>query len=138
MQKKVAELEENFRKNDSYNLFKSVKDLDGKQKRSPFVIKDDNGIKHFKPAEILKLCEDHFKVHLNTSFPHNEEALNKLNHSPINEDLDDSEITKKEIQEAMTKVKNKKVPGLDSVTIKAIKAGGEKIIDALHKLFNTI
>ena len=55
LQKKVAKLEENFRKNDSFNLFKNVKDLEGKQKRSPPVIKDDNGVKHFKSDEILKL-----------------------------------------------------------------------------------
>ena len=78
------------------------------------------------------------KAHLNTSFPHNEEALDELNDSPVDEDCDDSEISREEIHKAIKKVKNKKAPGFDSISIEAINAGGEKMIDALHKIFNTI
>ena len=138
LQDKVITLEEQFRKNDSYSLFKTVKELEGKPKKSMSVIKDDENVKHFQTDEIVELWKDHFKTHLNTSFPRDENVLITLENLQIEPDTNNSDITEEEIQNAIKKMKNKKAPGFDSITIEAIKAGGVKMVDALHKIFNTI
>ena len=45
-QRKVQLLEELHHRNDSHNLFKTVRELEGKPKKPLCVIKDKNGIKH--------------------------------------------------------------------------------------------
>ena len=57
--------------------------------------------------------EEHFKVRLNTSFPHNREALNDLNNLVVYHEIDDSEITIEEIRKAINKMKSKKAPSFD-------------------------
>ena len=74
-EEKVKFLEDQFRKHDSHNLFKTVKELEGKPKKKLNVIKDENGVKQFQQDKVLALWKEHFEKHLNTSFEHDEAAL---------------------------------------------------------------
>ena len=44
---------------------------------------------------------------------------------------------KEEITAVMKKMKSQKSPGLDQITHLKFKAGGEAMIDMLHKIFDT-
>jgi len=46
------------------------------------------------------------------------------------------DISKEEVRDALKKMKCRKSPGIDEITTEVIKAGGKKMIDMLHKIFN--
>ena len=138
MEKKVQKVEEDHRRNDSHNLFKSVRELEGKPKKALSVLKDQDGKKHFSQDKILQLWKEHFERHLNTSFTHEEAALQTLEDAYVDPDSNNLEINKDEVRKAINKLKNKKAPGIDTITAEVIKAGGEEMVDMLLKIFNNI
>ena len=115
LEKNFKQLEEDFRMNDSHNLFKTVRELEGKPKKSLAVIKDSNGKKHTLLSEVLTPWKDHFEKHLNTSFTHEISALEDLTDHP---DADETggEISKDDIKAAIRKMKARKSPGIDNLT----------------------
>ena len=135
---KIKLLEEQYQKHDSHNLFKTVKELEGKPKKQLSAIKDDKGVKQFKQENVLKLWKEHFEKHLNTSFDHDENALHSLNAAQDENVESVPEITVEEIKTAISKMKNRKAPGADQITSEVLKAGGEKMIAILEKIFNKI
>jgi len=139
-ERKVENLEDQHRKNDSFNLFNTVRSLEGKQKKSLSVVKNDIGEKVVHPKEVLDLWKEHFEAHLNTSFPHDINAINDL--EPEENELPsgphENEINKDEVRSAIRKMKKKKTPGSDEITTEVIKAGGDSMVDMLHKIFNVI
>ena len=137
---KLKLLEEHYQKNESHNLFKTVRQLEEKPKKSLSIVKDGNGVKHFQLQKVLELWQDHFEEHLNTSFQHDDEALNSLETNPdltLENEAPDP-ITKEEIKSAIRKMKNRKAPGSDEITAEVMKAGGETMIELLKKIFNKI
>jgi len=50
----------------------------------------------------------------------------------------ENEINKDEVRDTIRKTKKRKTPGSGEITTEAIKAGGESMIDMLHKMFNVI
>lgn len=136
LKEKIDLLEDQFRKNDSHNLFKTVKELEGKPRKSLSVIKDSNGNKVFQFDSVLTLWKEHFEKHLNTSFPHDENALSDLDVNDNEQEIPQEEITKDEIRKSVRKMKNRKAPGFDAITSEVIKAGGEAMVNILHKIFN--
>ncbi len=52
---KINKLEDDFRMNDSHNLFKTVRELEGQPKKSLNIVKDTNGAKQTDPDTVLKL-----------------------------------------------------------------------------------
>ena len=134
---KVEELEASFRENDSFNLFKAVKDLENKPRKSLSAVKDKQGKTHTNKTKILKCWEEHFKAHLNTAFPYEPGAINDIPEPP--EDADSlPDIEKSEILKAVKKLKNRKAARIDSITAEVIKNAGQPMIDMLHKIFNTV
>ena len=72
LDEKIRKHEDDFRKNDSCNLFKSVRELKGKPRKSLMVIDNQNADKRTQTDEVLKIFKEHFEQHLNTEFPHDE------------------------------------------------------------------
>ena len=86
----------------------------------------------------MQLWKEHFERHLNTSFTHEEAALQTLEDAYVDPDSNNLEINKDEVRKAINKLKNKKAPGIDTITAEVIKAGGEEMVDMLLKIFNNI
>ena len=78
LQNKIMTLEEDFAKNNTHNLFRSVRELEGKKQKSYMVLKDSQGVIRMKKQEVLTIWQTHFEKHLNTQFPHDEDALSEF------------------------------------------------------------
>ena len=100
LENKIKQLESDFRANNSHNLFKTVRDLSGKPRKTLNVVKDKKGVKHTLAHEVLKCWENHFKEHLNTEFPHDSAAINNTN-IPHNDQNHIEDINKEEIRKAI-------------------------------------
>jgi len=50
----------------------------------------------------------------------------------------ENEINKDEVRDTIRKTKKRKTPSSGEITTEAIKAGGESMVDMLHKMFNVI
>lgn len=134
---KINKLEDDFRRNDSHNLFKTVRELEGIPKKSLSIIKDTKGDKQTDPDIVLNLWKEHFQSHLNTSFPRDESATESINVNNLDPGQFDP-ITTEEIKNALKKMKNKKSPGADQITTEVLRAGGESMVEMLKKIFNKI
>ncbi len=139
LESKITQMENDFQNNNSNNLFKTVKELEGKPKKPIITINDKQGNKQTKQTinKVLKCWEKHFKEHLNKKFPFDDDALNELH--PNNENENNPEpISQEEIKKSITSMKNRKAPGVDSITAEVLKAGGDEMVQFLHMLFNKV
>ena len=75
---------------------------------------------------------------MNTSFPHEEAVLQTLDDIQVETDSNDLPITEDEIKKSIRKMKKKKAPGFDSITMEVVNAGGDKMVQMLGKIFNKI
>ena len=136
LEQRIRMLEEDFKHNNSYNLFKSVKELEGIPKKSIPTIIDKHGKKQTDINLVLRIWKEHFQVHLNKEFTHQENTLDEFeenNHGNV-----PPNITKEEVKESIAAMKNHKAPGADAISAEVLKAGGEAMINFLHLLFNKI
>ena len=78
LDEKMRKLEDDFRKNDSHNFFKSLRELEGKPRKRLTVIKNQNADKRTQTDEVLKIWKENFEQHLNTEFPHDESILQSI------------------------------------------------------------
>ena len=104
-------------------------------------MKDKNGQKCTKAREVLNLWKSHFEKHLNTFFPRDETALISIDIPNLEPDqlvVVEPEITKDEIVKAIKETKRRKAPGANQSRIEVLNAGGEKMVEMLHKIFNLI
>jgi hypothetical protein len=51
--------------NNSHNLFKSVREMEGKGKKTYSAVKDTDGNIHTNTAEVLQCWKAHFEQHFN-------------------------------------------------------------------------
>ena len=133
----IRELEEDYKANRSHNLFKKVKELGKKPKDKHMVLKDNNGKRTTETSEIMKSWEKHFKTHLNTRHPFQENALNSIPETPSNTE-EPITITTDEIEKAIGTLKNRKAPGSDRKTAEVLKAGGNTMVKMLDHIFQMI
>ena len=134
---KIKQLELDHKHNNSHNLFRTVRELEGKPRKPMSAVKDKQGNTHTDKKEVLKCWEEHFSAHLNTAFPHQPPAIDEIPGPP--EEADDlPPISLEEIEQAVNKMKNRKAPGIDNITAEALKAGGKPMTEMLHKIFNAI
>jgi hypothetical protein len=135
---KVKLIEEQYKNHDSHNLFKNVREMEGKPKKSLSAVKDSNGQKHFQLDKVLVLWKEYFENHLNTSFEHDINALDTLTPIQTEAHIPEPEVSKDEVRTSIRKMKMRKAPGSDEITTEVIRAGGEKMVDMLCKIFNII
>ena len=134
MEKRIEQLEVDFKQNNSHNLFKAVKEMEGKPRKVLNAVKDKDGKKHTNARKVLKCWEEHFDSHLNTEFPHEHSALDCI---LIEEEILDMQhrCTIEDIATAIKEMKARKAPGVDEITAEVLKAGGEPMLRMLEKIF---
>ena len=133
LQKKVEELESDYQHSNSHNLFKAVRSLESKPPKTLTAAKDKTGALKTHLDEVLVCWEEHFKGHLNTSFPHDESALDTI--PDLEQDPQQTaDITVDEIRKSIKRCKYHKAPGIDQITAEAIRQGGEPMVQMLHKI----
>ena len=71
---KQLELPVYHRHNNTNNLFRTVRELEGKPRKPMGAVKDMQGNTNTDKIEVLKCWEEHFSAHLNTAFPHRPNA----------------------------------------------------------------
>jgi len=138
LQSKILEMEENFKKNNTHNLFQQVRQLEGKRYKSVFAMENSQGVLQMKKQDVLDIWKTHFEKHLNTQFLHDEDALLEFEQTADNSNEDFPPITELEVKSAIKQLKNRKSPGIDGITSELIKAGGDMMIKTLTILFNKI
>ena len=78
LDEKIKKLEDDFKKTDSHNFFKTVREVEGKPKKNLMITKNQKKDKTIKTEEVLKIWKDHFRQHLNAEFPHDENILKSI------------------------------------------------------------
>ena len=133
LQKKVLSLEEDFKTNNSiiFNLFKTERELEGRQRKSLTMVKDRQGKKHSKLHEVMVCWEEHFKMHLNTGIPHDPDAILQIPNPPTCDDQEDYPTTDEIYVKSM---KRGKAPGIDEITTETIETAGEPMVKMLEKI----
>ena len=81
----INSLEEDYQRNNSHNLFRTVTDLENKPRKPLNIIQDKNGVKKFDINDVLKCWDTHFEAHLNKRFPHDEAAISSIPESTTDE-----------------------------------------------------
>ena len=76
---KIQLMEQDFHQNSSYNLFKTVKELEGISKTTIHAVIDKQGEKLTDINSLSKCWNEHFQEYLNKEFPHNESAKDEIN-----------------------------------------------------------
>ena len=137
LENSIEQLEIDYKQNNSHNLFRAVRELEGQPKKALSTIKDKQGKTHTNKTTVLMCWKEHFSAHLNTSFLHQTSAIDEIPDAP--EDADNMPpITKDEIKQAIRKMKLHKAPGIDSISAEVLRTGGKPMVERLHKIFNQI
>ena len=97
------------------------------------MIKDKKGVMHSQMNEVMNCWEQHFKTHLNTTFPHNPEAIQNIP-DPQCDAEPQGPPTTGELREAVKCMKDGKAPGVDEITAEVLKIAGEPMIQMLDKI----
>ena len=130
-------MEQDFHQNNSYNLFKSVKELEGFPRKTIHTVTDKQGKKLTNINSVLKRWKVHFEEHLNKEFPHHEATIDEINENNHRDEPLDP-ITKDEVRRSISAMKNHKTPGADAISAEVLKAGGDEMIKFLVMLFNKV
>ena len=85
LENKVTGLEEDSKANNSKNLFKTVRELEGRPRKSLKMVKDKQGQKHNQPDEVMLCWEEHFRY----TFPHDTDAVLDIPDSPADTQNED-------------------------------------------------
>lgn len=138
LEKKVIQMETDFRQNNSHKLFKTVRELEGKLRKRMNTVRDINGEILTKKEDVMKRWKGHFERHLNTRFPHEEAALDEIEINQIEDDDQRGDITREEVLNAIKRMKVRKSPGVDDITAEVLRAGGEAMVNMLWRIFNKV
>ena len=140
LDEKIKKLEDDFKKTDSHNFFKTVREVEGKPKKNLMITKNQKKDKTIKTEEVLKIWKDHFRQHLNIEFPHDENILQSIPSTTrgIESSLEELTITKEEVRKVISSLKNNKAPGSDLTTAEVLKATGEPMVNTLRLIFSKV
>ena len=101
-------------------------------------MKNFQGQLMMKKQDILNIWKSYFEKHLNTQFPHDEDALREFEPDTENVTEHIPPITEQEVENSIKRLSNRNAPGIDGITSELIKSGGDMMITILKILFNKI
>lgn len=127
-----ADLERYSNRNESKEMYRTVKYLSRELKPETQIIKNEDGLVVTEPEEIAEVWRQYcIKLYLNknpgTSSTHQRRQCEV-----------EPEILRSEVAQAVKKIRNGKSPGVDGIVAENIKAMDDLATDHLHKLCNLI
>ena len=123
VEKITTEAEEAARKRDMKTVYQTIKTIAGGQHLNPELpVKDRDGNTISGGKVKLKRWEEHLREVLNRPEP---AQTVEIPEADENLDIENGPIQKKEVEEAIRKLKTGKSPGEDNITAEMIKAGGD-------------
>jgi Reverse transcriptase (RNA-dependent DNA polymerase)/Endonuclease/Exonuclease/phosphatase family len=133
---RLEEAEEAAKRGDSKTLYKITKEISGKvAQRIP--IRDAMGNTLRTHDEQATRWKEHFDKILNCPEPETMHDFAQDQRSPTLE-VDVGDITEKEVEEAVKRLKNGKSAGIDNIQPELLKSGGREMIKTLAHLCNII
>ena len=133
IEKQAAEIEEGLN-NNTRKAYKIVKNLTQEKGKTVNIIENKNG-------ELLTNKNDvasRWKEYCTELYQHNADTDRTILTENVIDDLEDPEILRSEVTNAIKQLKAKKSPGMDNIPAELIKNGGEATVDVLHSLCNGI
>ncbi|KAK4309301.1 hypothetical protein Pmani_019063 [Petrolisthes manimaculis] len=133
---KARKLEEMAACNNTKGFYNGLKEIYGLRANMISPIKNKEGTALITENDkIIERWKEHFKDLLNIEGTIEEGILNNLQREPVVPELDD-EITKEELEKAISSMSDGKSPGLDGIPSEIYKHAGEQIKLKLLELFN--
>ena len=114
-------------------MFKIAKSMrkDRKDVKGAKYIKDENGEIKIKEEDIMSRWKQYFEKLLNECNEYDLEDVSRTE-GPI------ENVTTGEVRGSLKKMKNGKAPGPSGITSDLLKAGGEPVIEELHRIYENI
>ncbi|KAL1447078.1 hypothetical protein WDU94_005521 [Cyamophila willieti] len=137
---KTDELQSFMNANDTFNLYRAIKETVGPAKKSLNIIETKEGTCLKSKAEQLVRWKEHFDNLLNQDAQLELQELQISLHQKTSSDLiiNDEPPTEAEIVKALSQLKNNKSPGEDLITAELLKGGEHITVNILHLLFDKI
>jgi hypothetical protein len=136
---KAHELEGACKKHDMRLLYSTLRSCSGKIKATSSSLKDHNGAQIKSLEGKLERWREHFNSLLNRPHPTiQDQNLIENANLQFPSEIADNPPTEEEIRMAITRLKNRKAPGIDTIPAEALKAGGELIVSQLKSLYATV
>ncbi|XP_008486019.1 uncharacterized protein LOC103522702, partial [Diaphorina citri] len=137
---KTDELQAMMNTNDSFNLYRSIKEVIGPTKKALNIIEDSQGIALKDKNQQLSRWKEHFDNLLNQDTHIELDQLEIIMNSNITTATiqlpNDDPPSEMEIAKALSQLKNNKSPGQDLITTELLKGGQTTTIKCLHTLLN--
>jgi len=130
-------LNESFKEN-SKMFWKELKRVRKGETGSEGRVKDENGKLLVKGEEVRKRWAEYFEKLLNERDEREASivAVSDGRRMPVLSEMNGSEITEREVNEAINEMKAGKAPGMDGCAVESLKNGGVIVIKWLVRLFN--
>ena len=131
---KCSNIEENLARNNSKKAYQLVKDLTSTKQRGSTVIQDKKGECLTEESDVLKRWTE-YCAELYNFKTSGDENFTKVHEST---DSDSYDILREEVAAAVRDLKKGKSAGIDNIPGELVQAGGDDMIDLLHKICNKI
>lgn len=138
--KKCEDIQRGFENNNSKLAYETVKQLTKQSGTKSSAIEDKNGKLLTETGQISERWTEYVKELYNYPITTDASVLTSLAQGGPGEDdqMEEPDITKREIETAVAKLKNGKAAGFDNIPAELVKNGGCSTIDALHKICNSV
>ena len=137
VEQKCNVCEESFRKGNSKELFKTVKELTRKWKPETAIVRNEQGQKVSEQGEVKRIWKKHFEGIMTGS----NEQVDPLQYPEIaaqTEEVSTPEIMTSEIEKQIRTLAPGKAPGGDGISQELLKAGDEAVAKWITKLCQRI